>query len=173
MRVSCFLDFFCSSRSLEIGEKAPELIARDQDNRIVDFGQLYKKGILLVYFYPKADTSGCTAQACSLRDAFEELTKNNVAIIGVSTDQAEVQKQFKEKYGLPFTLIADVHGEVIRAFRVKRMPLVGLASRQAFLIQKGTVLWQDSKASTKEQANDVLKALAVFRNHDVDKTDLS
>ncbi len=146
---------------LQIGEKAPELVAVDQNATQVDFGQLYEKGLVLVYFYPKADTPGCTAEACGLRDAFEELTHQGVQVIGVSTDSPDSQKRFKDKYHLPFTLVADADQAVVRAFGVSTM--LGLASRQSFLIRGGVVVWRDLKASTREQARDVLKAVAALR----------
>ena len=121
--------------------------------------ELYAKGLTLVYFYPKASTPGCTAQACSLRDAYEDLTKAGVKVVGVSTDTVESQKKFADKQKLPFTLLADPKGDVVKAFGVKTIPLIGFASRQAFLIKDGMVVWRDEKASTAEQAADVLKVL--------------
>jgi peroxiredoxin Q/BCP len=120
-------------------------------------GDVYKKGYTLVYFYPKANTPGCTSQGCSLRDAYEVLTKKGVTVIGVSTDNAETQKGFKEKNHFPFTLLADTDKKVMRAFGQDGLMY---ASRQAFLIDKdGKIVWRDLKAKTTEQANDVLAAL--------------
>jgi len=123
----------------------------------VDLVGLYKEGYVLVYFYPRAGTRGCTAQACSLRDAYEALTERGVKVVGVSTDAIEAQKAFKEEYTLPFTLLADSDHAVIDAFGV---PLRGTAAtRQAFLIHDGVIVWRDLTASTEEQAQDVLAAL--------------
>lgn len=145
---------------LEIGARIPNVTGIDQDGKTVRFQDVATQGMMLVYFYPKADTPGCTAQACSLRDAYAELQKMGVRIYGVSADKPEAQHNFKEKYHLPFELIADNGGRVIDAFGVPRLPLVGFASRQAFLFRNGTLVWRDLKASTKEQAADVLKVLA-------------
>jgi len=144
---------------LAVGATAPRLTAADQDGKPVDLGALYDRGNVLVFFYPKADTSGCTAQACSLRDAYEELTKQGVTVVGVSVDPAAAQKAFQQKYTLPFVLLADPEHKVVDAFGV---PLFGpgLATRQAFLIKHGKVVWCDLKASTAQQAADVLAALA-------------
>lgn len=129
----------------------------DQTGSAIQLGNLYADGYVLVYFYPRADTRGCTAQACSLRDAYEALTARGVKVIGVSTDTTEAQQAFKEKYTLPFTLLADTDHTVIDAFGV---PLRGTtATRQAFLIHNGVIVWRDLTASTEEQAQDVLAAL--------------
>jgi len=145
---------------LEIGARVPDVTGIDQDGKSVSLKEAASKGFVLVYFYPKADTPGCTAQACSLRDAYVELGQKGVRIYGVSADKAEAQRKFKEKYKLPFELIADDKGKVIEAFGVPRLPVVGFASRQAFLFRDGVLVWRDLKASTKEQAADVLKVLA-------------
>jgi peroxiredoxin Q/BCP len=114
----------------------------------------------LVYFFPKADTPGCTAQGCSLRDAYEQLTQKGVAVVGVSHDDVAAQSAFKEKFHFPFTLIADPDDVVIHAFGVPTYPVVGMAKRQAYLIKNGTIIWADYHAKTSEQAADVLNVLA-------------
>jgi len=149
--------FSLQAEPLEVGAQGPDVAGVDQNGSAVQLGDLYADGYVLVYFYPRADTRGCTAQACSLRDAYEVLADRGVKVVGVSTDTAEAQKAFKEKYALPFTLLADTEHAVINAFGV---PLRGTAaSRQAFLIHDGVVLWRDLSASTAEQAQDVLAAL--------------
>lgn len=138
---------------------APQVESVDQDGKAVKLADVYAKGLTLIYFYPKASTPGCTAQACSLRDAYEDLTKAGVQVIGVSTDKVESQKSFAQSQKLPFTLLADADGKVVDAFKVRKIPLIGMASRQAFLIKDGKVIWHDAKASTVEQAADVLKVV--------------
>ena len=148
---------FAKAESLAVGAAAPAITGTTETGETLDFANVYKKGYTLVYFFPKADTPGCTAQGCSLRDAYEDLTKQGVTVIGVSTDTVEAQKEFKEKYHFPFTLIADHDKKVMHAFGQDG---IMFASRQAFLIDKsGKVLWRDLKASTKKQAEDVLAAL--------------
>lgn len=142
---------------LKVGSPAPQVQGVDQDKKVVDLGAAAQTGYTLVYFYPKADTPGCTAQACSLRDHFEVLSKKGVKVFGVSTDSPEEQAKFKAKHRLPFSLIADEKKEVLKAFGVSTM--MGFASRQAFLMKDGKVVWLDRSASTQEQANDVLKVL--------------
>ena len=145
---------------------APQVEAVDQDGQTVRLGDLYdqhRDGFVLVYFYPKADTPGCTAQACSLRDDYEQLSAAGVHVIGVSTDGVASQKKFQGKYKLPFTLLADPDAKVVKAFGVSTIPLLGVSTRQAFLIHEGKVVWRDTKASTKEQAADVLRFLREYR----------
>lgn len=142
---------------LEIGAQAPLIEGTDQDGKTVSFADLYQKGAVLVFFYPKANTSGCTAQACSLRDEFAVLQERGVQVVGVSTDSVENQKKFERDHNLPFTLIADEQGKVVDAFGVPKRGT--FASRQAFLIRDGKVAWRDLKASTARQAEDVLAAL--------------
>ena len=145
------------AESLKVGDAAPQLTAITEQGTPINLGDVYKKGVTLVYFYPKADTPGCTAQGCSLRDAYEALTQKGVTVIGVSTDDVAAQKAFKEKYHFPFTLIADTDEKVMHAFGQEA---IRHATRQAFLIdQNGKIVWRDLKASTKEQAKDVLAAL--------------
>lgn len=143
--------------SIKVGAAAPVLSAKTDAGDTLDFGKLYKSGYTLVYFYPRADTPGCTAQACSLRDSYAVLQKKGVQVVGVSTDDVAAQKAFKNKHKLPFTLVADTDEKVAKAFEV---PVSGgFASRQAFLIKEGKFVWIDRQASTKEQAADVLKIL--------------
>ena len=108
-------------KALEVGSPAPDITALDENGAEFRFTDAYAKGPALVFFYPKADTPGCTAQACSLRDAFESLQAKNLQIVGVSRDTAESQKKFQEHYKLPFPLIADADGKVAEAFGVPAM----------------------------------------------------
>lgn len=133
---------------------APKVITVDQDGNTVDLGKLYENGAVLVYFYPKADTPGCTAQACSLRDSYEQLTERGITVLGVSLDSAQEQKAFREKYNLPFTLIPDVDKLMVDAFGVSHR--AGFANREAFLIKDSQIVWHDGSASTSKQAEDVL-----------------
>lgn len=140
---------------LEEGATAPDVTQKSDENKDVNLKDTAANGYTLVYFYPKADTPGCTKQACSLRDSFEELTDKDVTVIGVSADSVEAQKAFKEKYQLPFTLLADKDATVINAFGVP-LKLGKFSARQAFLFKDGKLVWRDLKASTDKQAADVL-----------------
>ena len=122
-----------------------------------DVAKAAGEGFALVYFYPKADTAGCTKQACSLRDAYATLGEKGMRVFGVSSDGVAAQKAFQEKYKLPFTLLADSDKKVIEAFGVPTR--LGFASRQAFLFRDGKLVWRDLSASTEQQAADVLAAI--------------
>ena len=146
-----------SHASVSVGDPAPDAASRDQDGQSIRLAALYGNGFALIYFYPKADTPGCTAQACSLRDGFAELQDRGVRVIGVSSDSPAAQKRFAEKHRLPFTLLADEDHAVANAFGVRLM--LGMTHRQSFLIQAGRIVWRDLSASTREQARDVLRVV--------------
>jgi len=155
-----FLDWLgltSAGKPLEVGDAAPDAVSRNEQGHEVRLTDLYGDGFTLIYFYPKADTPGCTAQACSLRDDFAELQERGVCVVGVSADGPESQLRFKEKYRLPFILLADRDRVVAKAFGVPLM--LGMTRRQSFLIQGGRIVWRDLSASTRAQARDVLKAL--------------
>ncbi len=150
--------FNSSQAALEIDDAVPAIKSVNQDGAEVELNTLGGDGYLLVYFYPKADTPGCTKQACSLRDAYAQVVEQGIKVVGVSMDSVEAQKKFAEKYELPFTLLADQSGEVVEAFGVPKMGK--FASRQAFLFHAGKLVWKDEKASTAKQAEDVLAVVA-------------
>src|SRR6202453_4195866 len=144
-------------KPLEVGDAAPDVVSRDEQGNEVRLADFYGEGFTLIYFYPKADTPGCTAQACSLRDDFARLQERGVRVLGVSADGPEAQLRFKKKYRLPFILLADRQRIVARAFGVRLM--LGMTHRQSFLIKGGRVVWRNLSASTRAQARDVLQAL--------------
>lgn len=147
-----------SAEPLAEGAGLPVVSQKNQDDAAVKLSEVGAAGYLLVYFYPKADTPGCTKQACSLRDSYAALTEKGVRILGVSMDSVKAQKAFKEKYKLPFDLLADADGTVVSAFGVPKM--MGFAKRQAFLFKNGKLVWRDLSASTEQQAADVLKVIS-------------
>jgi peroxiredoxin Q/BCP len=146
---------------LAVGAKASEVTAIDQDGKPVAFADVYAKGVTLVYFYPKAGTSGCTAEACSLRDSYEKLHARGLQIIGVSRDNAEAQKHFQTENKLPFILVADPDGKVAEAFGVPMMMggLIPVDKRQSFIVKDGKIAWNSLNAQTKGSAAEVQKAL--------------
>ncbi|MEI6034335.1 MAG: peroxiredoxin [Verrucomicrobiae bacterium] len=157
--LAMFSFFSPRSHAIEVGNPAPILTATDQEGKEVRFGDVYAKGMTLVYFYPKAGTPGCTAQACSLRDAFASLHGEGLQILGVSRDTPDSQKKFQEKNRIPFTLIADADGRVAKAFGVPSVLGLPLSSRQSFLIKDGKVVWAALSAKTAEHAAEVQAAM--------------
>jgi len=149
--------FFAQAEPLALGAPVPDVSAVDQDGTPVQLRDVCVQGITLVYFYPKADTPGCTAQACSLRDSFADLKADGLRIYGVSHDSPAAQKKFREKYTLPFTLLSDSDGKVAAAFGVPTT--LGFTSRQSFVFKDGKVAWTSLKAKTGDHAAEVQAAL--------------
>ena len=147
-----------AAQPLAVGAALPAVAQKNQDGQLVQLAAAGAAGYLLVYFYPKANTPGCTSQACSLRDSYATLVEKGVKILGVSSDSVQAQKAFKDKNHLPFNLLADADATVITAFGVPKT--LGFAKRQAFLFKDGKLVWRDLAAATDQQAADVLKVLA-------------
>jgi peroxiredoxin Q/BCP len=146
---------------LPVGSPAPQLTATGQDGKPLTFADVYAKGVTLVYFYPKAFTGGCTAEACSLRDHYADLAGKGLQIIGVSRDTVETQAKFKDQEHLPFTLIADSDGKVGDAFGVDKLGgILPIEARESFLIKDGKIVWNSPHAQTAQSAQEVEAALA-------------
>lgn len=159
------LSFFglTSSPALPVGSPMPDVQALDHNGAPLDLGAACRQGLVLVYFYPKADTPGCTAQACVLRDAFADLSEDGLTIFGVSLDSPKSQAAFRQRYQIPFTLVADTEGKVAAAFGVPT--LLGLAAkRQSFLLKDGVIVWRDVSASPRCHADDVREAIRNLRS---------
>jgi len=148
-----FITSFLLANSLELGSPAPQLKVLTDQGTTLDLGEALSVGTTLVFFYPKAMTPGCVKQACSLRDGWDKLQSRNVSIFGVSSDTAKTQAQFRNKYTLPFTLLADTDGQIADAFSKSRW------SRQAYIFKNGILVWRDLKAATSKQATEILAAL--------------
>jgi peroxiredoxin Q/BCP len=157
MSLFALLFGFARGEPLKLGDKAPEISATTDAGTTLNLADVYKKNnYTLVWFYPKALTGGCTKQGCSLRDASAELTQKGVAVIGVSTDPVEKQKEFKEKNNFPFPLLADTDKKVVKAFGQSG---AAMASREAYLIDRqGKIVYHDEK-QTDKQAEMVLAFL--------------
>jgi thioredoxin-dependent peroxiredoxin len=149
---------FARGEPLNVGDKAPVLSATTDEGKTLNLGDVYKKhDYTLVWFYPKALTGGCTKQGCSLRDASADLKKKGVAVVGVSTDPVEKQKEFKEVNHFPFPLLADTDKKVITAFGQSNARPV--AAREAYLIDRqGKIVYHDV-GQTEKQAEKVLEFL--------------
>jgi thioredoxin-dependent peroxiredoxin len=128
--------FFAVNASAEIpkaGDAAPLFTGVDQDGKEFKLADLIGKKVVLLYFYPKDFTGGCTKEACGLRDRMGDLQTNNVAVVGVSYDSAVSHKKFIAEYNLNFTLLADTNGVITKTYDVK-MPIISLSKRVSFLI---------------------------------------
>ena len=100
---------------LEVGQKAPGFTLPDQDGKEVSLSDFAGKRVI-VYFYPKDDTPGCTKEACSIRDNYPAMTEKDATVLGISADSVASHKKFQEKHSLPFTLLSDPDREVIKAY---------------------------------------------------------
>ena len=147
--------------TLKKGDKAPNFSALDQDGNSHKLADYAGKN-LVVFFYPKANTPGCTAEACDLSNNYARFTSNNYAILGVSADSAKAQLKFKEKFDFPFPLLADEDRSVIEAFGVwGPKKFMGKEydgiHRTTFIIdEKGIISEVISDVKTKDHANQIL-----------------
>ena len=149
---------------LKIGDKVNNFSCKDDSGNLINFSD-YKGKKLVVFFYPKADTPGCTAEACSLRDNYKEISSLGYAILGVSADSEKKQKSFSDKFNFNFPLIADEEKEVIDSFGVwgpkKFMgkEYEGIL-RTTFIIDENAIIKNViEKVKTKEHAEQVLNIL--------------
>jgi len=146
------------------GQKAPEFKAKDQNGKNISLSDFSGKDLIL-YFYPKDDTPGCTAEACSFRDNYQSLLQEGFEVLGVSTDDEKSHQKFIAKYSLPFHLIADTDKEIVEAYGVwveKNMygrKYMGVA-RKTFIIDKnGLIRKIIDKVDTKNSSGQVLGAI--------------
>jgi len=147
---------------LQPGTPAPDFTVNDQNGDPVSLSD-YKGKKVVLYFYPKDDTPGCTAQACNLRDNFSEIQKKGVVVLGVSTDSDKSHKKFEEKYKLPFTLLADTDKEIVEKYGVwgekKFMGKTFLGTnRTTFLINElGNIDHVIEKVDTKNHTEQIVE----------------
>ncbi|OHT45518.1 MULTISPECIES: thioredoxin-dependent thiol peroxidase [Flavobacterium] len=148
--------------TLQKGDKAPNFSGVDQDGKAHKLAD-YAGKKLVVFFYPKASTPGCTAEACDLRDNFERFKANNYELLGVSADSQKAQLKFKDKYEFPFPLLADEDKSVINAFGVwGPKKFMGKEydgiHRTTFVIDENGIIDEViEKVKTKEHAAQILK----------------
>lgn len=146
---------------LEIGNRMPDFSAADQNGNIVKSADLIGKKTV-VYFYPKANTPGCTAESCSLRDNYERFLALGYNVIGISKDSVKAQKNFSDKYALPFPLLADTDALIIKAFGAwGEKKLYGKAYegilRKTFIFNENGILEEIiDKVNTKNHAEQIL-----------------
>jgi peroxiredoxin Q/BCP len=146
---------------VEVGQTAPDFEAKDQNGKIITLSQ-YKGKKVVLYFYPRDNTPGCTAQACDLRDNIERLANNGYQVIGVSTDSEAKHRNFIEKYDLPFPLIADtdnaVH-ELYGTWQLKKnygKEYMGTVRTTFIIDEQGKVSEVIAKVKTKEHTAQIL-----------------
>ncbi|MCC5920676.1 MAG: thioredoxin-dependent thiol peroxidase [Cyclobacteriaceae bacterium] len=148
--------------SLEVGDVAPDFTARDQDDEMFKLSDYRGKKVIL-YFYPKDNTPGCTAQACNLRDHYDQLQAEGYEVLGVSTDSSKSHRKFIEKQNLPFRLIADedkaVH-ELYGTWAEKKMygkTYMGTVRTTFVIDEEGKISEVIGKVKTKDHTNQIIK----------------
>jgi peroxiredoxin Q/BCP len=148
---------------LKEGDAAPDFEARDAEGSAVKLSNLRGRKVVL-YFYPKDDTSGCTKEACSFRDSFAEFGRRRIEVLGVSTDDERSHRKFAEKYGLPFTLLADTDHRVADLYEVygekqfMGRKYMGVARKTFLIDEEGRIAKVFDKVKVDEHADEVLKA---------------
>jgi peroxiredoxin Q/BCP len=144
---------------LKVGDKAPDFSLLDEHGLSVSLKDYLGEKVVVLYFYPKDFTSGCTAEACSFRDNYKPYQDKGAVVIGVSLDSVESHSKFSEKYSLPFAILSDSNKKVAKAYGV--LGVGGfLAKRVTFVINKdGKITHVFPKVDVKRHSEEVLKAL--------------
>lgn len=150
---------------LKVGDKAPDFTSTDENGKKVSLKDFRGKKVVL-YFYPKDNTTGCTKEACDFRDNFARVKKAGAVVLGVSADSEKSHTNFKEKYDLPYTLLADTEKEIIKAYGVwgeKSMygrKYMGIFRTTFIIDEKGKISHVFEKVKVTGHVDEVLKALA-------------
>ena len=158
---TCLSLFAGDSADLKEGQKAPAIQAQDQNGKTIKLSDFTGKSTVVLYFYPKDDTPGCTKEACSLRDGHVALQAAGAVVLGVSSDDVKSHEAFAAKYHLPFSLLADPEQAIINAYGVKMFGL-GMAKRVTFVIDRQGVIrkiFRDVKPAGHDQ-----EVLTVVKN---------
>lgn len=149
---------------LEVGMKAPDFVLKNQDGISCKLSDYLGKRVIL-YFYPKDNTPGCTAQACGFTELYPSINDKNAIVLGISKDSIKSHKNFKEKYNLSFDLLSDTELDVIKAYDVwKEKKLYGKVSmgivRTTYLIdENGIIINANDKVKAKDNPSQVLELL--------------
>ncbi|MEG3436626.1 peroxiredoxin [Pannus brasiliensis CCIBt3594] len=142
--------------ALTVGTIAPDFTTIDDEGKTVSLSKLKGK-VVVLYFYPKDDTPGCTKEAQSFRDEYKQYQDKEIVVLGVSMDDAASHQKFKEKYGLPFQLLVDVDGALTKAYDVDGG---GYSKRVTYIIDpEGKIGYVDDKVNTATHAADLLKVV--------------
>ena len=147
--------------ALAVGDQLPSFSLKDQSGNTFNVDQFLGKTAMVIYFYPKDDTPGCTKEACSFRDSYEEFTDKNIKVIGISADDVESHRNFAEKYKLPFTLLADTDNKVRNLFGVKANMFGLIPGRVTYVVdKKGEIIFMyESQFKASSHIEESIKAI--------------
>jgi thioredoxin-dependent peroxiredoxin len=149
----------------KVGDAAPAFRGVDQNGQTVKSSDLIGKKIVLLYFYPKDFTGGCTKEACGFRDRMADLQKDNVELVGVSFDTSDSHKSFAAKYGLGFTLLADTDGKISDAYGT-RMSGKDMSNRISFLIGlDGKIVHETNSGNPQKHFDEMQASIASLQAH--------
>jgi peroxiredoxin Q/BCP len=149
---------------MEVNSKAPEFTLPDQDGKVISLKD-YRGSYVVLYFYPRADTPGCTVEACEFRDSYKKMEKSGAVLLGISPDTSKAQKKFEEKFSLPFTLLADADRKVADSYGVvvqKNMygkKVTGIARTTFIIGPDGKIVHIFNKVKPEGHAEEVLAYL--------------
>ncbi len=146
--------------SLTVGDTIPEFKLTDQNGEPFDIKSVKGKSNLVIYFYPKNFTPGCTKEACSFRDSYEDFKELGAEVIGISSDSKKSHNQFAKKHQLPFTLLSDSKGVVKRKFGVKNNLFGLIPGRETFVVNKeGIIIFTFNSMNAERHIKEALKVL--------------
>jgi len=140
---------------------APDFNLLNQNKEEIKLSD-YKDKIVLLYFYPKDDTPGCTKEACAITEVYDDFLKAEITVLGVSTDSPESHIKFRNKYNIPFDLLSDSKKEVIKKYEA--VGILGLTKRISYLIKNGIIIKIYSKVDPANHALEILKDINIFKN---------
>lgn len=152
-----------NSQKQWVGKPAPDFKLQDQNSKWHELNQYQGKWVVL-YFYPKDNSPGCTQEANQFKNLYPQFIKNNAVVLGVSLDDVKSHQKFSEKLGLPFPLLADVHHQLANQFGIVRnLGITKIAKRESFLIDpQGTIVYHYSSVNTQTHAAQVLADIQKF-----------
>lgn len=153
----------CSSEvsTLKKGDQIPNFELRNQDNQMINIQDFVGQQNLVIYFYPKDDTPGCTKQACKFRDDFEKFSELNALVFGISADSPESHMEFAKKHNLPFTLLSDSDNTVRKQFGVKANYLGIIPGRVTFIVDRKGIIQHvfESQSEAEKHVDEAVRIL--------------
>lgn len=155
-------------KKLKTGDKIPVFELKNQHGELVNITDFLGKKMLVIYFYPKNETAGCTKEACSFRDAYEDFVEAGAEVIGISSDSAESHNSFKNNHNLPFILLSDSKKEVQNLFGVPKSLFGILPGRVTYIVDKEGIVNHifNSQLNVDKHISEALKIVRKKEHHE-------